>query len=123
MITQWLLVGIVMLCNCCSDLMNTAGMRRHGKVEDLSPNGLMRLIRKLARNRYVIGGFIANAAGFFTLMALLSVANVSFAIPATAGSFVLETALAKLLLKEDVHWQRWLGSSVIACGVALLTLP
>ena len=123
MITQWLLVGIVMLCNCCADLMNTAGMRLHGKVEDLSPNGLARLIRRLTRNRYVIGGFLANAAGFFALMALLSVANVSFAIPATAGSFVLETALAKLLLKEDVHWQRWLGSSVIACGVALLTLP
>jgi drug/metabolite transporter (DMT)-like permease len=103
--------------------MNTAGMRRHGAVEDLRPSGIARLIRALVRNRFVLGGILANAVGFFTLMSLLSIANVSFAIPATAGSFVLETGLAKVILKEDVHWQRWLGASVVACGVALLAWP
>jgi uncharacterized membrane protein len=48
---------------------------------------------------------------------------VSFAVPATAGSIVLETVLAKLILKEDVRWQRWFGAVVVACGVALLALP
>lgn len=120
---KWILVGIVILSNCFSDLLNTVGMRRHGEVEDLHPRGLARLTRSLARNKYVIGGIVASALGFFALMSLLSVASVSFAVPATAGSFVFETGLAKLLLKEDVHWQRWLGASVIACGVALLALP
>ncbi len=120
---RWVLVGIIMACNACSDLMNTAGMRRHGQVEDLHPRGMARLIRALSRNWYVLGGIAANAVGFFTLMALLSVAEVSFAIPATAGSFVLETALAKILLREEVHWQRWVGALVVACGVALLALP
>ncbi len=121
--TKWMLVGILMLCNCCADLMNTAGMRRYSRVEDLRPRGIARLVRALARNRFVLGGIVANAAAFFTLMSLLSVANVSFAVPASAGSFVIETGLAKLILKEDVHWQRWLGAWVIACGVALLALP
>jgi drug/metabolite transporter (DMT)-like permease len=120
---RWLLVGIIIVCNACGDLMNTAGMRLYGKVEDFGPRGLARLVRVLARNRYVVGGIVANAVGFFTLMSLLSVARVSFAIPATAGSFVLETGLAKVILKEDVRWQRWLGAAVIACGVALLALP
>lgn len=120
---KWLLVGIIIACNSCADLMNTAGMRRNGKVEDLGPKGVARLVRALVRNRYVLGGIAANAVGFFTLLSLLSVANVSFAVPATAGSFVIETGLAKALLKEDVHWQRWLGACVIACGVALLALP
>lgn len=120
---KWPLVGIIMACNACADLMSTAGMRRHGKVEDLRPTGVARLLRALARNWYVIGGIVANAIGFFVLMSLLSVADVSFAIPATAGSFVVETALAKILLGEQVHWQRWVGAIVVACGVALLALP
>lgn len=120
---KWLLVAIIIACNSCADLMDTAGMRRYGKVTDLGPRGIARLIRSIVGNRFVLGGIAANAVGFFTLMSLLSIAPVSFSVPATAGSFVLETCLARLILKEDVHWQRWLGASVIACGVALLALP
>jgi drug/metabolite transporter (DMT)-like permease len=103
--------------------MDTAGMRRHGKVENFHPGAVAHLIRSLVSNRFIIGGISANAVGFFALMSLLSVANVSFAVPATAGSFVVETGLAKVLLHEDVHWQRWVGALVVACGVALLALP
>jgi drug/metabolite transporter (DMT)-like permease len=122
-VTKWGLVGIIMLCNAGGDLMNTLGMRRNGRVYDLAPKGIVRLISALARNRYVLGGIAAMAIAFFALMALLSIANVSFAVPATAGSFLVETALAKLILREEVNWQRWLGASVVACGVALLALP
>jgi len=103
--------------------MNTAGMRRYGKVQSLDPQGVGRLLKALARNPFVAGGITANAAGFFTFMALLSIAPVSFAVPATAAGFVFETGLAKLILKEDVHWQPWLGAIAIACGVGLLALP
>ena len=42
------------------------------------------------------------AVSFFAFIALLSVADLSFAVPATAASYVLETVLAKYLLKEPV---------------------
>ena len=121
--TKWLLVGIIVVCNCLADLMNTAGMRRQGEVHDLRPKGIARLASALVRNRFVIAGLIANGVGFFTLIMLLSIASVSFAVPATAASIVVETGLAKLLLNEDVRWQRWVGVAAIACGVALLALP
>ena len=121
--TKWFLVGVIVACNACADLMSTAGMRHYGKVDHLNPSGVGRLVRALARNWCVIGGVVANAVGFFTFMSLLSIAEVSFAVPATAASFVLETALAKLILREDVHWRRWLGAVAITLGVALLALP
>jgi drug/metabolite transporter (DMT)-like permease len=120
--TKWALVGLIVLCNAFGDLMNTIGMRRYGKVTDLAPHGIARLLRSLARNRFVVLGICSMTISFFALMALLSVAAVSFAIPATAASFLLETTLAKLVLKEEVHWQRWLGAFVVACGVAILAL-
>ena len=47
------------------------------------------------------------AVGFFALMALLSIADLSLAIPATAASYVLETVLARAILKEHVNRVRW----------------
>jgi bacterial/archaeal transporter family protein len=120
---KWILVGIIMMTNASADLMNTTGMRRHGGVEDFRPQGVARLLRALVRNRFVLGGIASEAVGFFTLTLLLSIANVSFAVPATAGSIVLETLLARLILKEDVRRQRWFGALVVACGVGLLALP
>jgi uncharacterized membrane protein len=55
-------------------------------------------------------------------MKLLTVADLSFAVPATAASFVIETILARVLLKETVDIRRWAGAALVACGVALLAV-
>lgn len=121
--TKWIYVGVIILCNTLGDLMNTVGMRHYGVVRDFHPRGFGRFIAAVVHNRYVLGGIGMNAVSFMTLISLLSVADVSFAIPSTTGSFVLEAALAKTVLKEDVRWQRWLGAALIALGVGLLILP
>jgi drug/metabolite transporter (DMT)-like permease len=50
------------------------------------------------------------------------VAELSFAVPVTAVTYVLETVLAKYVLREDVSWLRWAGASLVICGVALVSL-
>jgi uncharacterized membrane protein len=55
-------------------------------------------------------------------MKLLSIADLSFAVPVSAASVVLETVLARLLLKEKVNPLRWAGAVCVACGVALLAV-
>ncbi len=59
-------------------------------------------------------------ASFFAFTQLLRIADLSFAVPATAASLVLETLLARLVLKEPVGWKRWGGAVLAAAGVALL---
>ena len=61
------------------------------------------------------------AIAFFAFMKLVSVADLSFAVPASAGTFVLETILAKFVLKENIGATRWAGATLVACGVALLS--
>jgi drug/metabolite transporter (DMT)-like permease len=117
---RWVLVGVIVACNACGDLLNTAGMKRHGEVHHFNPRALGRMALGLARNPFVIGGIASMAVAFFALMALLSVADLSFAVPATAASYLMETLLAKLLLKEHVDWRRWAGAALVACGVVLL---
>lgn len=119
---KWLLVLVIVACNTVGDLLNSFGMRRHGHVRHFHPSGLSRLFRSLARNVYVIGGIVAMAISFFALLSLLSIADLSFAIPATSASYLFETVLAKYILREDIHWQRWVGACLVACGVGLLSL-
>jgi drug/metabolite transporter (DMT)-like permease len=119
---KWILVLVIIACNATGDLLNAFGMRQHGGVEDFHPSAIRRLISSISRNRYVVGGIAAMVVGFFALLSLLSIAPLSFAIPATAGSYMIETILAKWILKEQVHWQRWVGACLVACGVGLLSL-
>ena len=117
---KWLLVALIVGCNTAADVLNTHGMKQHGEVRDFGPGGIRRLLAALARNRYVVGGIAAGAVSFVALLMLLSIANLSFAVPATAASYLLETALAKFILKEHITWKRWAGASLVAAGVALL---
>jgi drug/metabolite transporter (DMT)-like permease len=119
---RWALVGIIVACNTLGDVLNTAGMKRHGEVEDLHPRAVLRLLWSIVRNPLVMGGLGMLALSFFALLKLLSIANVSFAVPATAVGYLLETLLAKYVLREDVHWRRWLGATLVAIGVLLISI-
>jgi drug/metabolite transporter (DMT)-like permease len=119
---RWILVGIIVLCNTFGDVLNTAGMKRYGEVDDLHPKTMLKMAVSILRNPLVLGGLACLALSFFALLALLSIANVSFAVPATAIGYLLETLLAKYVLKEHVHWRRWLGATLVAGGVLMLSL-
>jgi drug/metabolite transporter (DMT)-like permease len=117
---QWRLAALTSICNTVGDVLNTAGMKREPEVEKLNLKALTAMLSRIARNPLVIGGVLSLTAGFFAMVSLLSIANVSFSVPATAISFVLETLLAKYILKEDVGFRRWVAASLVACGVVLL---
>jgi transporter family protein len=119
---NWLLVAIIVGATTLKDILQAIAMRRHGEIHDFRPGALGRLLRLLARNRTIIASVVCSAVAFFAFLRLVSTADLSFAVPATAASFVLETILAKYVLKEHVGPARWTGACLVACGVALLTL-
>jgi len=117
---EWRLAALTSICNTIGDVLNTAGMKREPEVEKLNLRALVVMLSRIVRNPLVVGGVASLTAGFLAMMSLLSIANVSFAVPATAISFVLETLLAKYILKEDVGLRRWSAATLVACGVILL---
>ncbi len=119
---KWILVGIIVTATVLCDVLQTLGMRHHGEIHDFRPGALGRAASALARNWYVIVAVAMMAVSFFSFLTLLSFADLSFAVPATAASFVIETFVAKYFLKEQVAWRRWAGAALVACGVALLAL-
>jgi len=119
---KWLFIAIIVGATTVGEVMQAAGMRRHGEIRDFRPGAIGRALAVLSRNRFVIGSVIAMAVSFFAYLGLLTIADLSFAVPATAITYVLETILAKYLLKEHVNWLRWAGASLVICGVALVSL-
>lgn len=119
---KWLLVGIIVAATTAGQVLQASAMRRHGEVHVTRPGALRRLLRWLVRNELIIASVGCMAVSFFAFMALLSIADLSFAVPATAASIVFETILARYALRERVTWKRWTGASLVAFGVALLSL-
>jgi drug/metabolite transporter (DMT)-like permease len=74
----------------------------------------------VVRRRYLILSIVCLAFSFFAFMALVQSQPLSFAVPASAASFILETIAAKLVLGEQVGPRRAAGTALVLCGIILL---
>jgi len=119
---KWLLLGIMVAATTVGEVMQAAGMRRHGEIRDFRPGAIGRALAAMSRNRFVIGSVVAMAVSFFAFMKLLTISDLSFAVPASAVTYAMETVLARYVLKEHVNWLRWVGASLVICGVLLVSL-
>jgi drug/metabolite transporter (DMT)-like permease len=120
---KWVMVATVVICTALADLLQSFEMKRHVvAVEDLRPGRLGSMLARLAHRAPLVLAVFFMAISFFAFLKLLSLADLSFAVPVTAASVVIETVLAKLVLKETVTFKRWTGACLVACGVALLAM-
>jgi drug/metabolite transporter (DMT)-like permease len=53
------------------------------------------------------------------MLGLFSIVPLSIAVPATALGFVFDTFGARFILREHVHWKRWVGVACVTAGVIL----
>ena len=113
----WLLLSVVVAATVAADLLQSYEMTRQGEVT--APGAFLAAI---ARRRLLILSVFCMAISFFAFMALVQIADLSFAVPASAASVAIDTVLARLLLKEHVDLRRWAGSACVVCGVYLLAL-
>jgi drug/metabolite transporter (DMT)-like permease len=115
----WVLLVVVVVATALSDLLQSYEMKRAGE-QSVGARGVGRLLRMIVERRYLVLSIVCLAFSFFAFMALVQSAPLSFAVPASASSFILETVLAKVLLKEQIGARRAAGSLLVLCGVVLL---
>ena len=100
------MVGRVVLADAAGNLLLSRGMKGAGKT----------------RFVWLGAGIGCMAFSFYSFLGLLSRANLSFVLPATALGYVVNTFGAAFLLKEKVSAQRWAGSLLVGIGVALVSI-
>jgi uncharacterized membrane protein len=116
------LLLVIVVAGTGGELCVSWAMKGVGEVHDFRPGALVRFVlRALRAGRMWLGVGMMTVA-FASLLAMLSLQDVSFVVPVTALSYAAGAAGAKLFLGERISRQRWLGIAVVCIGVALVWL-
>ncbi|PYP83066.1 MAG: hypothetical protein DMF61_24285 [Blastocatellia bacterium AA13] len=118
----WLVVFLVVLSDSAGNVFVTKGMKEVGEVTSYRPMALLRVARQALTNVMMAMGVLCMAVAFFSFIALLSWADLSFVLPATALGYVVSVVGAHYVLKENISAARWIGTIIICLGVALISL-
>ena len=118
----WVWIIVVAVTSTYGDLATAKGMSEWGEIESFHASALRRVLRYIVTRRLILAGIAANAISFAALLALLSVAPLSFAVPVTALAYVLKTVLAKSYLNETIGPMRWMGVLLVTSGIVLVSL-
>ena len=117
-----LFICIVVLTGTAGDIAITHAMKRVGEIDVFSSSSVARALTQTFRIGWMWIGIVLMAVAFFALLALLSWADVSVVVPATALSYVVGAFGAKFLLREKVTPTRWVGVLLVCFGVVLLSM-
>ena len=117
-----LFIAIVVLGGTGGDIAVSHAMKRIGDVHPLTPSAILRALGRAFTMGWIWIGIGLMAVSFFSLLALLSWADVSLVVPLTALSYVAGAFGAKFLLHEQVTPLRWAGVVLVCMGVALISM-
>jgi drug/metabolite transporter (DMT)-like permease len=116
---RWLLLAIIVVSTVISDLLQSREMKSAAKPSGSAPP-LWRVLQLIVSRRDLLLAIGCLTISFFAFLALLQTQPLSFAVPASAGSFILETVLAKFVLGERLTTRRTAGAVLVAAGILLV---
>ncbi len=104
------------------ELCVTRAMKHVGEVTDFRPLALVRVILRAMKVAWMWVGLAMMTLAFFSLLAVLSIENVSFVVPVTALSYAAGALGGVVFLGEHVSRRRWAGVLLVCLGVTLVWL-
>jgi drug/metabolite transporter (DMT)-like permease len=120
---MWLeavLLSLIVLGGTAGELCITRAMKVTGEVKDFRPLPLLRVFGRAMRVGWMWFGLALMGIGFFAMLAMLSMENVSFVVPVTALSYAAGAYGGRLFLGERVTPLRWAGILLVCAGVVLV---
>jgi drug/metabolite transporter (DMT)-like permease len=115
-----LFLAIVVLSGTGGDIAVTHAMKQIGEVKSFAPPALLAVLGRVLQSGWMWLGIAQMTLAFFSLLALLSWAPVSFVVPASAANYIVGALGARFLLKERVSKARCAGMLLVSAGVALV---
>ena len=117
-----LFLFIVVAAGTGGELCVTRAMKHIGEVTDFRPLEVVRVIVRAMKVPWMWIGVAMMALAFFSLLAMLSIENVSFVVPVTALSYAAGALGGVFFLGERVSTRRWVGVLLVCIGVTLVWL-
>ena len=104
------------------ELCVSRAMKQVGEVHDFRPAAIVRVIGRALRVKWMWFGVGMMTMAFFSLLAILSLEQVSFVVPVTALSYVAGALGGRFFLGERISLSRWAGIAMVCIGVTLVFL-
>jgi len=115
-------LAVVILAGTGGELFVTRTMKQIGEVKTFYPHHLLRVIGRAFRIGWMWLGLALMTISFFSLLMVLSWANVTLVVPVTALSYVFGAFGGKFLLGEKIEARRWVGVALVCLGVLLVCI-
>ena len=113
-------LSIVILAGTGGELLAAHAMKQSARLQVTSGSAVAMVLQGGFRLSAMWVGLMLQGLAFFTLLALLSWADVSFVVPATALNYVVGAAGSVLFFREQVDRTRWAGVLLVCLGVAFI---
>ncbi|MGC2890996.1 MAG: EamA family transporter [Candidatus Acidiferrum sp.] len=117
-----LFLFFIVVAGTGGELCVTRAMKHVGEVTDFRPLALVRVIFRAMKVAWMWLGLAMMTLAFFSLLAVLSIENVSFVVPITALSYAAGALGGVVFLGERVSRRRWAGVFLVCIGVTLVWL-
>jgi len=117
-----LLLFLVVASGTGGEICVTRAMKHVGEVTDFRPLAVVRVILRAMKDPWMWIGISMMTLAFFSLLAVLSIENVSFVVPVTALNYAAGALGGKFFLGERVTPRRWAGVLIVCVGVTLVWL-
>jgi drug/metabolite transporter (DMT)-like permease len=111
-----LLALLIVFFNAAGNLALAWGMKSQPETVGWSPAGYVRAML----NPFVATGIVLLILWLLTRMALMSWADLSFALPLMSLGYILAAVLGKFVLYEAVSPWHWLGALLIFAGIGIV---
>jgi len=113
---------LIVCAGTAGELCVSRAMKTVGEVTSFHPAVLLTIGLRCLRLKWMWLGLALMAIAFFSLLGVLSLANVSLVVPVTALSYAAGTLGGMVFLRERVTRKRWFGVVLVTVGVTLVLI-
>jgi uncharacterized membrane protein len=111
------MVALLIILNSAGNFFFGLGMQRIGALPGISLTMLHSAFIAIFSSVWIWFGIISMMLFLGALMLVLSWADFSYVLPATAAMYAIVPLLGHFVLKESVTGLRWVGVALICVGV------
>ena len=119
---EFIFFFFIVVFGTTGEIFVSRAMKETGEVKSFTPKALSQAIFRAMQVKWMWFGVGMMTIGFFSLLAVFSVENVSFVVPVTALSYVVGAVGGRFFLGERVSLQRWIGILMVCAGVTLVLI-
>jgi drug/metabolite transporter (DMT)-like permease len=114
------LVALIVIFGSAGNLFFDVGMKRIGAVHGSTAAALRGAFTAVFSSPWIWLGIVNMLLFTAALMLVLSWADFSYVLPATAAMYVVIPLVGHFVLGESVTGLRWMGVALICVGVAFV---